>query len=182
MQEILNRIDTCTTPIPLQELIPFLKDSTQNIQDFFNMAVQTRATNNDEEITTLITGSDGSQNLYTRVQTYIDADLANSLNYYAGTYYVTCKAVYKAFAETDAILYTTEKVYDTDAMGVNPETLADRGYSSEQVTSTVYKFTTYIWGISNGVTTEYPTVEWIPRWYTGSGYMIWGYENDFMKI
>lgn len=171
MQNILSMIDTCTTAIPIEKLIP-LSDTS------LNSSSTSKVLTKSDDGTLVATGYTSSSTLYTRVKTIVDDTQADNFNIAAGTYYITCKSVAK-YLSFSGLLDPARA--DGDVMGVNPDDLSQVGYKAVQKSSTVYLFTTYIWGLSLGSTSDYEISEWIPRIPSGSGYLYFNIASDFMS-
>lgn len=160
MQEILNMIDTATTAIPIEKLIPFVEDSNSS------SAVVLRSSSADG--TTVAKGFSKYATLYTKVKTVISATQASNFNTKAGTYYITCVSA-TLYQNTSGELL--DAMLETDVMGINPDDLTQRGYHiDEKKAGSLYYLTTYTWGLATGATEDYIESEWIPRIYTGTGY------------
>jgi len=128
--------------------------------------------------TLVVTGYTSSSTLYTRVKTIVDETQADNFNITAGTYYITCKSVTKYLLFSGSLLSSRA---DGDVMGVDPDNLSKVGYKAEQKSTSVYFFTTYIWGLSLGSTSDYEISEWIPRIPSGGGYLYFNIASDFMN-
>jgi hypothetical protein len=169
MQEILDMIDTCTTPIPIEKLIPYL-NSSNDLTSENELALSTKSSSIE-----VVTGYDDASTLYSNVETVIDATQSDNFGISAGTYYVTCKAAYKGIITGG--FYVSPKIYEDDIIGINPDNLTRRGYHVDEVNpADIYEFTTYIWGIAYGSSSEYIIMEWIPR-STGNEFR---FASDFL--
>lgn len=107
MQEILNMIDTATTAIPIEKLIPFVEDSNSL------SSVVLRSSSADGTI--VAKGFSKYATLYTKAKPIISAAQASNFNTKAGTYYITCVSA-TLYQNTSGELL--EAMLETDVMGI----------------------------------------------------------------
>ena len=157
MQEILDMIDTCTTAIPIEKLIPF------DVKAYNEMSSDESISLKSVMSTLLATGCDASSTLYTRVETVVSATQADNFGITAGTYYITCKSA-TYHLEANGIVYPAYS--DGDIMGINPDNLNEVGYHNEEMVSGhLYYLTTYLWGLSTCGSEDCIISSWIPAGY-----------------
>ena len=157
MQKILDMIDTCTTAIPIEKLIPFDVKAFNEMSSDESLSLKSVMSSN------LVTGYSVSSTLYTRVETVVNDTQADNFGITAGTYYVTCKyATY--YLNTNGSIIATYA--DGDIMGINPDDLTQVGYSIQEINPNKYYFlTTYLWGLSTCGESNCDVVSWIPAGY-----------------
>ncbi|MGV8092290.1 MAG: hypothetical protein AB2L24_10550 [Mangrovibacterium sp.] len=170
MQEILDMIDTCTTPIPIEKLIPYLNSSYDSTSGN-ELSLLTKSSSIE-----VVRGYDNESTIYSKVETVIDEVQSDNFGISAGTYYVTCKAATINLLTNGYYVFPT--IFEDDDIGINPDNLTQRGYHVDEVApAIIYVFTTYIWGIAYGSSSEYVIMEWIPRPRSGGD---WLHASDFL--
>jgi hypothetical protein len=161
MQKILDMIDTCTTAMPIEKLIPFDVKAFNEVSSDKSLSLKSVTSSN------LVTGYSTSSTLYTRVKTVISETQADNFDTTAGTYYVTCKSA-TYYLESNGTVYPAYT--DGDIMGINPEDLTQVGYSSEEIVpGALYYLTTYIWGLSECGSSDCVVFTLIPIYYYSIG-------------
>lgn len=172
MQGILSMIDTCTTAIPIEKLIP-INTKSAKVKIASRSSLSTTG-NSDGSL--VATGYSRSSTLYTKVKTVVDETQASNFNIKAGTYYVTCMS---ATLYLQCVGTPIAGMVDTDVMGIDPDSLSQRGYHiTEKKVNSLYFFTTYIWGLATSPSNEY--IEWIPIIPTTTGSRTFFYPQDFV--
>jgi hypothetical protein len=142
MQEILNMIDTCSTTIPIEKLVPYVDNMANNI-----ISVPMTSTRTTDDGTTVAEGYSKYSVLYTNVKTTISSTQAENFNCNAGPYYITCYVITKYLSTNGEIINAWT---NTDAMGINPDDLSERGYViDEKKANTLYYLSTYVWVINS---------------------------------
>lgn len=118
--------------------------------------------------------------LYSLKQTtFNETQVVNfGLSYTNKTYYVTCWAVEYDLAESRNIV---RRKVEYENIGIDPDNLDQRGFSITQtVPGVIQTFTTYIWAIAE-TNTNYSYIEYLPRYYNGSNYVLMHDEYDWAK-
>lgn len=175
MQEILTMIDTCTTPIPIQTLIPGI-NSIMGVVTEEETSLSPKLSLRSSTGTTVVTGSSFESVLYTNVSTYVDETWITNMNFplEAGTYNATCySATYRLRTYGTGVYEAYEA---TDIIGMNPDEMTQRGYAIEtKVENQLYYFTTYIFEISKPYVTSglYPLIP------TDGGFIRFSLFEDF---
>jgi hypothetical protein len=144
MQQTLTMLDTCTTPIPIEKLIPYVNKIDTSSQKTTKEYV-TRAS---DDGTTVVTGYYQEQILFTNTKVTISDDQTSVFcpGYAAGDYYATCYAVtYYLRCNNSGI---EELIETNDTIGINPDNENSKGYHIQTLSvGTKYLFTTYFWFI-----------------------------------
>lgn len=151
MQEILAMIDTCTTPIPIQTLIPGI-NSIMGVATDEETSLSPKLTLRSSTGTTVATGYSYYSTLYSDVSTYVDETWASNLNltFQPGTYKVSCFSATYRVRTYGAALYEAYEL--SDIMGMQADEISQRGYSvDKKVENELYYLTTYIYAISGMV-------------------------------
>ena len=172
MQEILALIDTCTTEITFEQLIP-VPDSV--LLDIFSVSDETVLNPTTKAIeSSSFTGSTYSSALYSLQKTTLsEAQVINfGLTATTRDYYITCWAVEYTFLDTRTFL---QRKVANENIGIDPDNLQQKGYIINKTSAdgiNIYTFTTYIWGISTTNGSNYVYQEYLPRYYnsTTGGY------------
>lgn len=161
MQELINKLDTITAPIDIEEVIPFIDKILEKDSLTTSLKVTTRA---NVDGTTVTSGYSKTTTLFSKKAVTIsnsDSPLRESLGYAFKLYpsssteivYLTCKAIcnyvyfsdvvsfFPAYAEGDFMGITPE-AFNTDI--TNNSTFEQGYYSEEKVTGRLYYLTTYI--------------------------------------
>lgn len=146
MAKILKMIDTCQTAIPIENLIPPIKDTeTSN-----NLKTRTTGTYDDSDGSYVITGYTNSILLYSDVKTTIPEAQKYAFNMPSGTYYIAC------FAVTQDVSFQNETTLTSgykhgDVMGILPDdSLNSFGFSIQEIYAKHhYRLTTYLWGLAS---------------------------------
>lgn len=165
MQDVLSMIDTCTAPIPIQQLVSDL--SVFSADTLGGILPLTKSADG----TTVAIGYSNMSYLYSNVSTTIDQTTASNMNFggQPGTYTVTCVAVTYYLLTNGKNIHSATT--NTDIMGMNPDDSSQRGYVVEQkVANQLYYLTTYIYYLQSA---------WYPRIPKGSGYTMYTEVNDF---
>jgi len=161
MRSIIAMLDTSSSdsPIPIDKLIPGFENISISVSDS-SIELQTKSTTTStEDAYTVVTGYTTYSTLYTGVYTSINATQASNFNFTAGNYYITCKAITATISTGGFDVYP--EILNTDVMGASPDNTDQRGYHVDTIVSnSLYKFTTYIYGIA--YTTNNDIVYWIP--------------------
>jgi len=164
MQDILSMIDSSTTPIPLENLIPNI-DILLTGGGLNEVSLLTKS-----NATTVATGYSNYSYLYTNVSTSVSATMASNMNLVngAGTYNVSCVCVTYYLLTNGSTPYSAFE--NTDIMGMNPDDISQRGYAIEQkVANQLYYLTTYIYEIGN----------FYPKIPTNNGYLMFNIDNEY---
>ena len=170
MEEILNMLDTCTTAIPFEKLVPAANDGMvallrNSTSSEIPEMLTTRA---DVEALTHI-GATYMTCLYALQQTtFTEQQLANfNFSTHIKTWYVSCYAIEWSFQETRSVV---RRPILNENIGIDPNDLAQRGFAiSDVIPGVIRKFTTYVYAITqSGDPSNYIYQETIPRRYGGS--------------
>ncbi|WP_146161547.1 hypothetical protein [Mangrovibacterium marinum] len=161
MKSIIAMLDTSSSdlPIPIDRLIPGFENMTISENDS-SVELQTKSIIiGTEDAYTVVTGYTTYSTLYTGAYASINATQASNFNFTAGNYYITCRAITATVSTGGYDVYP--EVLNTDIMGSSPDDTDQRGYHYETIVSnSLYKFTTYIYGIA--YTTNNDIIYWIP--------------------
>lgn len=169
MQEILTMIDTCTTEIAFEKLIPVPDSVLLDViavsdETTLMPAIATKALESSS-----FTGKTHSSALYSLQKTTLsETQIINLGLTTTRTYYVTCWAVEYEFIDTRTFL---RRKVDNENIGIDPDDLQQKGYSINKISSdgvNIYTFTTYIWGISTTNSSNYVYQEYLPRYYNNA--------------
>jgi hypothetical protein len=149
--------------IPIEKIIPACKVSSRNVDE--------RAASSYNDRVSVAVGYSDYKTLYSRKSVLVTAEAAQNFGIQPGVYYATCRAVTYHLVKDRPISLIAP--YSTDIMGVNPETLTEKGYSySLTITSAgkySYVFTTYIWALSTEGAGDFPVSEWVCRSHNVQG-------------
>lgn len=101
--------------------------------------------------------------IYKDRKVYVSPQSAQNLGLKSGIFYATCRAVtYKLLKDTPISLVPP---HNTDIMGINPETLTEKGYSYTMERTPEgrysYEFVTYILALSSPCRNGLEELEWI---------------------
>lgn len=165
MQQTLSMLDTCTTAIPIENLIPYVSKKDTTSQE--SSTSITRSGGN----STIAQGFDSQTALYSYQKVTISDTQSLNFGVATGTYYATCIAI-TYFLSCDYSNGITKYSLNTDIIGIDPDNEIAKGFHIDTLTKNKqYIFTTYFWELRDGASSIY-NPRTIPYEYSSTGNLV----------